>query len=284
MTVQEGNYLAGESVGCIRIAPNDPEALMERVRVSYAVPLENLPQAPSQVYKPDAIVPTSPLELDSSWREAITRHLLATPETPTGHTIEIVTIPALGELATSHTPDASELRRERLAKEYGDTIEMNGLVTSPPNDLTTSFIDGATKHATAATLNHVGKHTGIHTDNWHRMPMATRAESPRRLCLNVGLGDKDFLVALPDIVSIGRTMDLQEDEIPNTQCFAKYVRQASACGRVTLCIWVRLEPGEAYIIPAEMTPHEGSTLGQLLPSTMEMHAWTNPRGVLPALL
>jgi hypothetical protein len=104
---------------------------------------------------------------------------------------------------------------------------------------------------------------GLHVDNFDRLPCATRHQSRRRLCLNLGPGPRHLLLGDPDIQQICRT--LQRDltrHYPHTDDIRRYV----ADGHPLRCIRIRLEPGEGYIAPTELLPHDGSTTSTHHPS------------------
>lgn len=121
--VQAGCNLDRFNPGLIRIAAYDHEVLFSGMKVSEVTTLTNLPPDASEgpdYYIPGAVVPTLPRELTSCERDLVTSNLLATPETPPAHTLELVRIAhVLGDLATSPHPEATKRREVTLAKKLG---------------------------------------------------------------------------------------------------------------------------------------------------------------------
>jgi hypothetical protein len=104
---------------------------------------------------------------------------------------------------------------------------------------------------------------GLHIDNFDRMSWATRHRSRRRLCLNFGPGTRYLVFANVDVYDICRFQGCAPpDAHPHTGDVRRYV---AAEGPV-LCLRVRLSPGQGYIAPTELLPHDGSTMNDPLPS------------------
>ncbi|MFF4416418.1 hypothetical protein ACFYY8_28180 [Streptosporangium sp. NPDC001559] len=99
---------------------------------------------------------------------------------------------------------------------------------------------------------------GLHIDNFDRRNYPDRHLSRRRLCLNLGPGTRYLLVGDRDIMEICRALGQdQEQHCPHTDD----VRQYIAAGHPLRCLRIRLEPGQGYIAPTELVPHDGSTSG-----------------------
>lgn len=104
-----------------------------------------------------------------------------------------------------------------------------------------------------------GCRIGLHIDNFDRLSYADRQNSRRRLCLNFGPGTRYLLVGTRDIKEICRTLGHDRDEYyPHTDDLRRYV----AAGHSMRCLRIRLTPGQGYIAPTEMVPHDGSTDGE----------------------
>ncbi|RLV10417.1 hypothetical protein CTZ27_04235 [Streptomyces griseocarneus] len=109
-----------------------------------------------------------------------------------------------------------------------------------------------------------GRRLGFHIDNWDRLPYGARGDGRRRLCLNLGPGARCLLLGDRDIEEIYRLVRPDpEHRYPHTDDVRLYVAQ----GRPLQCLRIRLEPGDGYIAPTELLPHDGSTLGEEQPST-----------------
>ncbi|MEU8195302.1 hypothetical protein AB0C10_16125 [Microbispora amethystogenes] len=99
---------------------------------------------------------------------------------------------------------------------------------------------------------------GLHIDNFDRLPYSARLRSRRRLCLNFGPGTRYLLVGDLSILEMCQVVGRdQHDYRPNTDDLRRYVSE----GNPLRCLRIRLDPGEGYIAPTELLPHDGSTAG-----------------------
>jgi hypothetical protein len=117
---------------------------------------------------------------------------------------------------------------------------------------------------------------GLHVDNWDHLPMRTRADSRRRLAVNLGPGPRALLFASPSVCQICRTLRRPDEHLPHTDD----VREFVANGGSLRCYSVVLEPGQAYVAPTELLVHDGSTLTAKLPSTVAYWLGRWPVGAL----
>ncbi|TQF06915.1 hypothetical protein E6W39_37895 [Kitasatospora acidiphila] len=165
-------------------------------------------------------------------------------------TVEIVTLPESFLHDVQGARGTGDIARLPFA---GDSsIEFRGFALSGANTLTT-------------TLNPAsGRHIGIHLDNWDRLPYRNRLQSRRRLCINAGPGARYLLLGSVDALAICRALhpDYQEHH-PHTEDIRAYV----SAGHCLKCLRIFLKPGEGYIAPTELLPHDGSTAGTTEPST-----------------
>ncbi|WP_033255525.1 hypothetical protein [Kitasatospora phosalacinea] len=127
-----------------------------------------------------------------------------------------------------------------------------GRTVSPPDAATT-------------TTNHTdGRRIGIHLDNWDKLDYQHKADGRRRLCLNLGPGTRYLLVCDTDIQEICRTVRPDYATCyPHTDDLRAYI----ATGFPLTCLRIRLDPGDGYLAPTELLPHDGSTMGITEPST-----------------
>ncbi|MFJ8752114.1 hypothetical protein ACIREO_22700 [Streptomyces sp. NPDC102441] len=131
--------------------------------------------------------------------------------------------------------------------------ELLGCTASPGNQTTTTE-DSAT-----------GRRIGLHVDNFDRLPYARRHQGRRRLCLNLGPGPRYLLVGDHDVQQICRAVHtdaMLDRHYPHTDDVRRYVSQEHPLR----CLRIRLEPGDGYIAPTELLPHDGSTAGFDQPS------------------
>jgi hypothetical protein len=120
------------------------------------------------------------------------------------------------------------------------------------------------------------RRNGIHLDNWDKLSIDERERSRRRLAVNLGPGHRFLVVATEDICDIGARYQIP-GECPRTEDVREFVRQGGKLG----CVRIRIEPGEGYIAPTELVPHDGSTSGAHLPSRIAFWLGHWPTGVLP---
>ncbi|MFI9237839.1 hypothetical protein [Streptomyces sp. NPDC053079] len=193
-------------------------------------------------------------------REA--RWFEAEPGTPDGTLIELVRQP-LPVMRTEEAPDLHTTAADLYPFADRWPADFLGCVTNPGEACTT------TEDPTT------GRRLGLHVDNWDRLPYGVRGDGRRRLCLNLGPGIRYFLLGDRDIEEIYRLVRPDpEHRYPHTDDVRRYVTQ----GRPLQCLRVRLEPGDGYLAPTELLPHDGSTLGGEQPSTAAFWLGRWPRG------
>lgn len=121
-----------------------------------------------------------------------------------------------------------------------------------------------------------GRRNGIHLDNWDRLPIDERKRSRRRLAVNLGPGHRYLVVTMEDICDISARYQIPS-AYPRTEDVRDFVREGGSLS----CVRIRIEPGEGYIAPTELVPHDGSTSGAGLPSRIAFWLGHWPTGVLP---
>jgi len=123
----------------------------------------------------------------------------------------------------------------------------------------------------------VDQRTGLHIDNWDKLPLTERDRSRRRLAINLGPGDRYVIVATLDICDMHAVHPI-DAPFPRTGDIHEYLRR----GGNLRCVRIRFEPGEGYIAPTELVPHDGSTLGIEQPSRIAFWLGDWPTGLFPA--
>ncbi|KJS61965.1 hypothetical protein [Streptomyces rubellomurinus] len=131
-------------------------------------------------------------------------------------------------------------------------------------------------------LPETGLRPGLHIDSYQNLPYLERDTSRRRLCVNLGPGERYLLLATINIKSICRTLhDHYETHYPHTDD----LRQFLAGGRRRLGVLrIRIEPGEGWIAPTAMLPYDESTEDQELPSATASWLGTWERGLFGPLI
>ncbi|MEV5505550.1 hypothetical protein [Streptomyces orinoci] len=197
-------------------------------------------------YDDGAVVPVG------DWQPLTTteaERLWADADTPDGTVIELIRLRSalagkalnLDELTVGLEPFANRWKPEFL-----------GCATAGGGSWTTT--EDAAK----------GRRLGLHVDNWDRLRHGARHIGRRRLCLNLGPGPRYLLIGDRTVEEICEA--LYEDvsqRYPHTDDIRRYVEQ----GQELRSLRIRLEPGEGYIAPTELLPHDGSTQDVVQPST-----------------
>ncbi|WP_035841942.1 hypothetical protein [Kitasatospora azatica] len=235
----------------LSIAYTNSSALRGRCEVTAARHTHHEPG-----YENGAVVPAGPWRAISA-QEA--RTLRPTALTDDARLIELIKLPG-------HLPGALP----QLADNLGDpNASYLGQAASSANALTT-------------TENYTdGRRIGLHVDNWDKLSYTTKHQGRRRLCVNLGPGTRYLLVGATDIQSICRAMHQNpEQRYPHTDDLRAYV----AARQPLLIYRLRLAPGEGYLAPTELLPHDGSTQDQPHPSAAAFWLGRWPCGVLPSLV
>ncbi|MFD8751413.1 hypothetical protein ACFV0O_10600 [Kitasatospora sp. NPDC059577] len=232
----------------LAIAHTDPVALIARcdttgVRIAHG----------DLDYEDGAVLPVGP------WQSLTTSE--AASLRPTGLTADS-TLVELAKLPDGPAPAGLA----SLADPLGDPDAFHvGRTTSPAKALTT-------------TPNYQdGRRIGLHIDNWDKLNYRSKHTGRRRLCFNLGPGTRYLLLGSLDIRAICRCLHTDpNDRYPHTDDLRAY----AALGLPLRVFRLRLDPGEGYIAPTELLPHDGSTEGQPEPSTAAFWLGHWPRGVL----
>jgi hypothetical protein len=196
---------------------------------------------PDQGYEAGALAPGPVWE---SIMSALAAQLQPDPDADHRRVVELIRPP------DGHKPE----RFADLADQMGDPdADYLGHYTSAPKQPTT----------TPNPAN--GLFVGIHVDNFDRLDYASKHLGRRRLGINLGPGHRHLLVADHDIRAIARTVHRDHQRrYPHTDDLRAY----AAAGRPIRLLRLRLDPGEGYVAPTELLPHDGSTEDATEPSTM----------------
>ncbi|GAA2255870.1 hypothetical protein GCM10010430_44630 [Kitasatospora cystarginea] len=236
----------------LAIAHTDTAALIKRCEVAGLRLSSGEPE-----YETGAVLPAGP------WQPLTAK--LAARLKPTAQTAD-KTLVELVRLPDGPAP----ANMAALADPLGDPDAVHlGQASSPAKALTT-------------TPNYQdGRRIGLHVDNWDKLDYQAKHTGRRRLCFNLGPGTRYILLVDLDIRAICRTLYRDpEDRYPHTDDLRTY----AACHQPLRCFRLRLDPGEGYIAPTELLPHDGSTEDQSEPSTAAFWLGHWPRGILPTLI
>ncbi|UXY32218.1 hypothetical protein [Streptomyces sp. HUAS TT20] len=222
-------------------------------------------------YVCDAIVPDVPKSLLAEDAALLERHI-ATDDTPAGLCLGFDRIPLSDATAKAMVEEASRqdfqpnhgahYRLGRLEGRLVDVLEARaGSLT------TTRFDPKIRQYSDHASAQWVGMHyDNALTDSreGERFPRSVRLEAAERRCLcNLGPGDRILILSLnmtalylSDTVRPG-----DGDHVPDTPQLRRFLRAHPQEVRRTVCITVRLKPGDAVVFPAGIALHDGSTRG-----------------------
>ncbi|WP_042383100.1 hypothetical protein [Streptacidiphilus melanogenes] len=236
----------------LRIAHTDPGALRDRCQITTLHPAP-----PGGTHEDGAVVPTH------AWKplpSTLARGLQPGPAVDHRTIVELVTLP-------DRTAPA---RFADLVTVMGDPrAEYVGHYTSPPKLATT----------TPNPANHL--FVGVHVDNFDRLDYQAKHHGRRRLCLNLGPGTRHLLIGTVDIRTIARTAHRDHQRrYPHTSDLRTYVAE----GRPIDVLRITLAPGEGYIAPTELLPHDGSTADADQASTAAFWLGNWPTRTLPWLI
>jgi hypothetical protein len=177
------------------------------------------------------------------------------------------------------TPDQADELRSRPGTATRALVELFTLADVPRHDAEPEEISAYKPHPSmnecmflafaespadqlTTTIDHgTGNRLGVHLDNFDQRPTRTRELSRRRLAVNLGPGHRYLVMATATIQEIAEELD-PYPRYPHTDDIRRYL-----CGGGGLaCLRIRLGPGEGYIAPTELIPHDGSTQGATQPS------------------
>ena len=117
---------------------------------------------------------------------------------------------------------------------------------------------------------------GMHLDSWDGLPFSERAQARNRLCINLAQQPRFFLFAKWTIVDIAERLGLPGSSRYDASDAVRVWFRACPTEPV---FRLRIDPGEAYIAPTEMIPHDASTAGlSELDVSFTMLGHFRPRG------
>jgi hypothetical protein len=144
-----------------------------------------------------------------------------------------------------------------------------------------AYADSQPGQATTTIDPATGRRIGIHLDNFDKLPLAQRTASRRRLGLNLGPGVRHLLLGNIDILDICQAAGIRHPRhCPHTDDIRRHVADRRALPLLRL----RLDPGDGYIAPTELVPHDGSTLTGEAPSRIAFWLGHWPTGIIKSLI
>jgi predicted Zn-dependent protease with MMP-like domain len=110
------------------------------------------------------------------------------------------------------------------------------------------------------------KFIGLHLDSWDKQPLRLRHRSRNRLCINLGREARYSLFVNLPLMQMFAHLGLRDPE----DIYADF--RGLALGHRFMmarpeypAVRLRIEPGEAYILPTDNLIHDGSTTGTAHP-------------------
>lgn len=116
-----------------------------------------------------------------------------------------------------------------------------------------------TTHADPGQPNRL---SGLHVDNWDRLPLGERARGRRQMCINLGRDDRYFVFVRSDVDAVVSALGMSFDR---STSYIGIGRELFARFPGTSIARVRVSSGEMYVAPTDNLIHDGTTLGSSSP-------------------
>jgi hypothetical protein len=221
-------------------------------------------------YEPEVLLP------DDEWGPLTARQVSALrppADADDGMMHEIIRLPVgSGELARIRESSTE------YSLDHSQTIDFDPFAGGHASTFI-GHVDNPGRQRTTTVDQRVGKRNGIHLDNFDRLPISERGNSRRRLAVNLGPGHRFLILSTLDIWDVTAGHQILGD-YPRTADVREYVRRGGALS----CVRIRIEPGEGYLAPTEVVPHDGSTSDIGTPSRIAFWLGRWPTGVLPSAI
>lgn len=242
-----------------RIAFTNPEALIERCDVAAGVRLTSGEPG----WEDGSVVPADDwLPLTPEQATALRADAATDPNT----VVEVVEVPIDRAAAHAIMPVTAGNFDPFAGRHAADFL---GYLDQEPG-LRTGTIDESQ-----------GLRIGMHLDNFDKLSFAERTTGRRRLGVNFGLGSRHLLLATIDVLDVCLANDPdQPSRYPHTDDLRRYVHD----GRPLIVLRIRLDPGQGYIAPTELLPHDGSTQTATEPSRIAFWLGHWPTETLSSLI
>lgn len=242
-----------------RIAFTDPEALIERCDVAAGVRLT----AGDASWEDGSVVPLDDWQPLTAQQAA---QLRANDTTDPNMVVEVVQVPIDRAAAHAIMPVTATAFDPFAGRHAADFL---------------GYLDQELGLRTGTIDESQGLRIGIHLDNFDKLSFDQRTTGRRRLGVNFGLGTRHLLLATIDVLDVCLANNPDDpSHYPHTDDLRRYVHD----GRPLTILRIRLDPGQGYIAPTELLPHDGSTLTADAPSRIAFWLGHWPTGQLPSLI
>jgi hypothetical protein len=129
-------------------------------------------------------------------------------------------------------------------------------------------------------------HVGLHIDHWDRLPLRHRDRARNRICINLGREPRYSLFFNLPMMDMFRAAGLRDPEDIYADFRGLYLarRFMEACPDYPV-VGLRLDPGEAYILPTDNLVHDASTeTNRFTDITLTYLGLFFPEGLKPEVL
>jgi hypothetical protein len=110
------------------------------------------------------------------------------------------------------------------------------------------------------------KFAGLHVDSWDRLPLSHRNRSRNRICINLGREPRYSLFFNLPLINMFNCIGLRDPEDIYDDFRGLYMGQRFMKSWPEYpAIRLRIDPGEAYILPTDNLIHDASTEGNRFP-------------------
>ena len=114
--------------------------------------------------------------------------------------------------------------------------------------------------------NDLQKLIGLHLDSWDKLPFRHRHRSRNRICINLGRESRYSLFLNLPLMQMFNCLKLRDPEDIYEDFRGVYLGERFMKSRPTYpAIRLRIEPGEAYVLPTDNLIHDASTQGTIYP-------------------
>ena len=213
------------------------------------------PDPPLPGYNKGAIIPVLDSLRPIDEIPGLYDKLVAEPDTPSSVLIERVCLSdrmlkavMFLSVQTELTGKLEAMRQVFEAGMPGTSIKYANTRSAEPG-----FLVGTIDPAPGERL---WKFVGLHLDNRDSLACANRANSHRRIVVNVGPGGRWGLFCMTDAIEVAERLGHGPEHVPRGSLFGEFVDTYP--GEVQ-CIWIPVPAGSGYVANTDLLLHDGST-------------------------
>lgn len=154
--------------------------------------------------------------------------------------------------------DMLRRRLEALVDEMPEVHRLGPMLGAAPTPANTGNLETLTRTYPSALR------TGLHIDNWDRLPLSRRSEGSNRASVNLGQGFRHLLFSTLSVAEMWNALQQENGGDDNVEqppgsglLAARYMQRFPS----TVIYRVKLLPGEVYFAPTENLLHDVSNAG-----------------------